>query len=105
MVGTFHLDPAISVAASRARWPRIRRVWDDDSDGRSQPVRNVSRICELWMGRRRHRTTESILALRGGRGLADPSVRGSSIAIRAASCWHPGRILWYRTVLRIGHHG
>ena len=52
LVGTVYLDSALSVVARRARWARLRNHGNHHFAGGAESGGNVSRIRQLWLGRR-----------------------------------------------------
>src|SRR4029077_16898010 len=83
LVGIVHLVAAIFIAAGRARRTRPGRHGHHHAAGRAEPVWNVSRISEFWLGSRPSRPTQGLPALYVGGSSSGSSFFGGPFPPRA----------------------
>ncbi len=80
--GLVHVASSLFVASCRAGRAGLWRCWHDHADGRAQRLWDVSRLCQLRLGRRSHRSTQGFPGLFAGGGVSDSAVCGSAVAGR-----------------------
>ena len=91
LVGTVHLASAVLVAAGGAGRAWVRHHGNDDAPRGSESVRNVSGLCQLWLGCRSPGAAQGFSAVHAGGRSFDPALCCCAIARRAASAGHFGR--------------
>src|SRR5215813_15278691 len=104
LVGTVHLDPALSFASCRARWTRLRGNGNDDSVGSIESRRNVSGVRRVRMGGGPARPPTCIHAVYLLRGCPGAGVCNGTLAVDTNDHGCGCGFFWNRFFFRIRHH-